>query len=92
MITAVTKRMSLCSCVALTSAGRRMPGVCEPLCINTRVILLPVPAMQGTDLSGSSSVKTLTSALSHPDPLPVDHPLSSVRSAQQQQGSGKGGH
>ena len=29
-------RMSLCSCVALTSAGRRMSGVCEPLCINTR--------------------------------------------------------
>ncbi|MPC84998.1 hypothetical protein E2C01_079756 [Portunus trituberculatus] len=37
-------------------------------------------------VSESSSVKTLTSAC-RPDPLPMDHPLSSVRSAQQQQRS-----
>ncbi|XP_045107446.1 uncharacterized protein LOC123502285 isoform X2 [Portunus trituberculatus] len=36
MIAAVTERMSLCSCVALRSAGRRMSGVCEPVYINTR--------------------------------------------------------
>ncbi|XP_045101695.1 uncharacterized protein LOC123498555 [Portunus trituberculatus] len=28
--------MSLCSCVALSGAGRRMSGVCEPLYISTR--------------------------------------------------------
>ncbi|XP_045107562.1 uncharacterized protein LOC123502505 [Portunus trituberculatus] len=36
MIAAVTERMSLCSCVGLRSAGRRISGVCEPVYINTR--------------------------------------------------------
>ncbi|XP_045110661.1 uncharacterized protein LOC123504308 [Portunus trituberculatus] len=67
MTTAVTERMSLCSYVALTSAGRRMSGVSP--CALTLESHTTASAGQDTDSSGSSTVKTLTSAWSRPDPL-----------------------
>ncbi|XP_045108451.1 uncharacterized protein LOC123503088 [Portunus trituberculatus] len=67
--TAVTERMSLCSCVALTSAGRRMSGVSP--CALTLESHTTASAGQDTDSSGSSTVKTLTSAWSRPDHLHV---------------------
>ncbi|MPC75474.1 hypothetical protein E2C01_069862 [Portunus trituberculatus] len=56
---------------------------CRPCRVQTRVRKFKCECE--ASLNCQCHFTTLTSAWSRPDPLPVDHPLSSVRSAQQHQ-------